>query len=152
MQQMSWRMEKSRTPYLGGILFALAFLVWPARSLEQTTGNGSVTLSGHVPSAVKNGTARLLYPASRQISTIDARVILPLQNQAQLDALLRDLYDPTGPTFRHFLTPVEFTQRFGASPTDSLEVREIPHPPGTFRVSVFNERSRAEGDRSGGGL
>ena len=40
---------------------------------------------------------------------------LPLRNQAELTELLRRLYDPTSPDYRHFLTPQEFVARF--SPT-----------------------------------
>lgn len=38
---------------------------------------------------------------------------LPLRNQAELDALLQDLYDPASPRFGQYLSNAEFTARFG---------------------------------------
>ena len=43
---------------------------------------------------------------------------LPLRNQPELDALLQQLYDPASPIYRHFLTPEQFTERFGPTATD----------------------------------
>ncbi|HTQ50185.1 MAG TPA: protease pro-enzyme activation domain-containing protein [Candidatus Acidoferrales bacterium] len=43
---------------------------------------------------------------------------LPLRNPAALDALLRQLYDPASPSYHHFLTPEQFTERFGPSRED----------------------------------
>ena len=43
---------------------------------------------------------------------------LPLRNQAELKALVDQLSDPTSPSYRAYLTPAEFTQRFGPSEQD----------------------------------
>jgi subtilase family serine protease len=43
---------------------------------------------------------------------------LRLRNQAELQSLLRDLYDPGSPEYRHFLTVQEFTERFGPTVDD----------------------------------
>jgi uncharacterized repeat protein (TIGR03803 family) len=43
---------------------------------------------------------------------------LPLRNQAELTALLEQLYDPASPQYRHYLTPEQFTERFGPTPQD----------------------------------
>jgi kumamolisin len=45
-------------------------------------------------------------------------IVLPLRNQADLDNLLQELYDPSSPSYRHFLTVPEFTKRFGPSQED----------------------------------
>ncbi len=47
---------------------------------------------------------------------------LPLRNQAELDGLLRDLYDPQSPEFRRFLTVEQFTERFGPTEADYAAV------------------------------
>ena len=39
--------------------------------------------------------------------------MLPLRNQAQLESLLQELYDPSSSSYRQFLTVAEFTERFG---------------------------------------
>jgi kumamolisin len=39
-------------------------------------------------------------------------VPLKIAKQSDLDAFLRDLYDPKSPSFHHYLTPAEFTKRY----------------------------------------
>ncbi|HXC62929.1 MAG TPA: protease pro-enzyme activation domain-containing protein, partial [bacterium] len=43
---------------------------------------------------------------------------LPMRNPAQLAELRRALYDPSSPSFRHFLSPAQFADQFGPSPAD----------------------------------
>jgi subtilase family serine protease len=43
---------------------------------------------------------------------------LPLRNQAELNGLLEQLYDPASPQYRHYLTLDQFTERFGATKED----------------------------------
>jgi kumamolisin len=40
-------------------------------------------------------------------------VVLPLSDQAGLDAFLKDLYDPSSPSYHQYLTVAQFTARFG---------------------------------------
>jgi kumamolisin len=40
---------------------------------------------------------------------------LQLRNRAALDALMVELYDPTSPNYRHFLTPTQFADQFAPS-------------------------------------
>jgi kumamolisin len=49
--------------------------------------------------------------ASEQSMNLD--LVLPLSNQAGLDAFLQDIYNPASPNFHHYVTPAEFTERFG---------------------------------------
>jgi hypothetical protein len=44
--------------------------------------------------------------------------MLPLRNQAELNNLLRDLYDPQSPRYRQYLSVRQFTDSFGASQAD----------------------------------
>jgi len=48
---------------------------------------------------------------------------LPLRNEAELQALLRQLYDPTSTNYHHYLTPAEFMARFGPSEEDYRAVK-----------------------------
>ena len=41
--------------------------------------------------------------------------VLPLRDQAGLESLLKQLYNPASPSYRQFLTPPEFTAQFGPS-------------------------------------
>lgn len=71
----------------------------------------------HVRDAVRNGKAQLVGPMSAsQLMTLN--VVLPLSNQAALDEFLSDLYDPESPSYHHYLTPAQFTARFGPSQAD----------------------------------
>jgi subtilase family serine protease len=62
----------------------------------------------------------LQYPISRMDpdKRLHLAIELPTRNKAQLDQLLQDLYDPKSPDYRHYLTPQEFTQRFGPTQAD----------------------------------
>ena len=51
-----------------------------------------------------------------RIMTLD--LVLPLSNREGVQSFLRDIYDPGSPNFHHFLTPQEFTERFGPSQSD----------------------------------
>jgi uncharacterized repeat protein (TIGR01451 family) len=75
----------------------------------------AVVVPGHVLPAVALLQPLDRLPASQRL-TLD--IGLPLRNQAQLAAFLRDLYDPASPNYRAYLTPQQFTDRFGPSQQD----------------------------------
>jgi subtilase family serine protease len=66
---------------------------------------------------VRNGKAQAIgrLPAN-QVMTLD--VVLPLRNQATLDRVVSDIYDPSSPSYHHYLTVPEFTAQFGPSQAD----------------------------------
>jgi subtilase family serine protease len=74
-------------------------------------------LTRHVREATLTGQAQSIghLPATQSIR-VD--VVLPLRDQAGLDAFLEGLYDPSSSLYRHFLTVQEFTARFGPSAED----------------------------------
>ncbi len=78
-------------------------------------------MTAHVPDAVSSGVAALVghLPSAQHLSMA---ISLPLRNQAELDDLLRDIYDPQSPNFRHYLSVQEFTERFGPSEADYAAV------------------------------
>ena len=91
---------------LAGVVSLLAFglpLSGSAAPRQQLSG-------GHVPAAV----ARLA-PAGSLPGTqrLNLAIGLPLRNEQELDALLQQLYDPASPNYHRYLTPEEFTARFG---------------------------------------
>ena len=51
-------------------------------------------------------------------SLLNLAIGLPLRTAGQLHQLLAELYDPASPRFRQYLTPAEFTERFGPSEAD----------------------------------
>ena len=74
-------------------------------------------MTRHVREANVRGQAKFIgrLPAGQSMR-ID--VVLPLRNQAELENFLQELYDPSSPSYRHFLTVQEFTAKFGPSQED----------------------------------
>ncbi len=74
-------------------------------------------LTRHVPAVVANGKAQLVghLPAD-QVMRFD--IVMPLRDQTGLDIFLQQLYDPSSIFFHQFITPEEFTARFGPSDQD----------------------------------
>ncbi len=98
---------------------------------REVTLNGQAPLVGRVPSA----------KAMRLV------LVLPLRNQAALDNLLKELYDPSSPQYRQFLTVEEFTARFGPSQEDYDAVIRFAEANG-FTV-VGTSRNRLNVDITG---
>jgi kumamolisin len=90
------------------LLFSMAALV----SAGVAQSRAQTLMTRHVREATRNGQARLIgrLPLN-QVMQLD--VVLPIRDQAGLDSFLADLYSTTVPNFRAFLTPTEFTERFG---------------------------------------
>ncbi len=80
---------------------------------------GLVTLSGHVPSVVSSQSSLGQLPGTNRLHLA---IGLALQNQAGLDALLREISDPASPNFRHYLTTAEFAAQFGPTDQDYQKV------------------------------
>jgi len=72
-------------------------------------------LHDHVPTAAKTLKPVDQLPAGKHLSLA---IGLPLRNQAELNNLLRDISDPASPNFHHYLTPEQFTEKFGPTTTD----------------------------------
>jgi kumamolisin len=82
-----------------------------------TSSRAQSFLTHHVRDVVRSGSAQAIgrLPAS-QIMSLD--IVLQLRDQAGLDRLVSELYDPTSPSYRHFLTVPEFTAEFGPTQKD----------------------------------
>ena len=80
---------------------------------------GMVALRGQVPAVVSQ-----LQPGGQVSGATEMNLAigLPLRNQAALTNLLRQLYDPSSPNYRHYLTPDEFTAQFGPIEEDYQKV------------------------------
>ena len=96
-------------------------------------------LHGHVPPDVAKlnlqSTGRL--PATNQMRLA---IGLPLRDQAGLDALLQQLYDPASPNYRHYLTPGEFTERFGPTQQDYDKVIAFANKNGLQVAARYSTR------------
>ena len=96
----------------GSILLAAAAIFCSAASSSYAQS----MLTHHVREATEMSGVALIgaLPPSQ---TLSLDLVLPIRNQAGLDALLAKIYDPASPLYRQFLTPAEFTSQFG--PTEA---------------------------------
>src|ERR1035438_7226105 len=94
------------------VLFSLAIVALV--SIVTINSQAQSVLTHHVREVTHNGQAQSLgrLPAN-QIMQLD--VVLPFSDQDGLDAFLKDLYDPSSPSYHHYLTVRQFTDRFGPS-------------------------------------
>src|SRR5262252_7595806 len=71
---------------------------------------GLRTLRGHLPKLPSGLASKGRLPETKRLHLA---IGLPLRNEKGLDDFLAATYDPHSPSFRHYLTPDEFTARFG---------------------------------------
>jgi subtilase family serine protease len=97
---------------LGSIVFAAA-----AALLATTALSAQTLLTHQMRDAVRNNQAQAVgrLPAN-QLMSLD--IVLPLRNQAGLERLLDEIYDPSSASYRHYLTVPEFTAQFGPTHAD----------------------------------
>jgi subtilase family serine protease len=65
---------------------------------------------------------------------------LPLNNEAQLQILLDQLYDPTSTNYEQFLTPDQFTEMFGPTPDQYQTVIDFVQANGLTVTGVYSNR------------
>ena len=94
-------------------------------------------LHGHIPAAVTK-----LAPLGRENGGDRLRLAigLPLRNQEELTNLLQQIYDPTSPNYHHYLTPEEFTARFGPTEEDYEAVRRFAEQNGLTVTTTHPNR------------
>jgi subtilase family serine protease len=87
-------------------------------SLLATSGraaNERQTLGGHVPAIVAKLPPVGRLEASRRLKLA---IGLASRDEQGLDTFIQELYDPASPNYRHYLTPEQFTGRFGPTEHD----------------------------------
>src|ERR1700733_13715195 len=80
-------------------------------------GRAQTLMTRHVREVTLNGQAK---PVGRLSSTkiMQLDVVLPIRDQAGLDAFLTNLHNPASSDYERYLTPSEFTERFGPTQQD----------------------------------
>jgi subtilase family serine protease len=103
-------------PRFGRFLLTFAALL-SLLSLATTHSQAQSLSTRHVREVTRTGEAKPIgqLPPG-QVMTLD--VVLALRDPAGLEVFLKALYDPSSPSYRHFLTVPEFTERFGPSQED----------------------------------
>ena len=95
------------------LICTLAALIACAAIMGQASSSGSVSLRGNHPAqaAALAGAAR-----AESAMPLQLTIVLGVRNQAALEQLLADQQNPASPQYHKWLTPQEFSSRFG--PTD----------------------------------
>ena len=83
---------------------------------------GFTRLNGCLSPAAERGVLLGALPGDESVAF---SVTLPLGNVSELDTLLRRLYTPGDSLFRRYLTPEQFTERFGPTPRDYAVVEAL---------------------------
>lgn len=94
-------------------------------------------ISGHMVPAVAH-----LQPVEPLPGTNHLHLFLglPLRNEPELDRLLQDLHDPTGTNFHQWLSPAQFTERFGPTVEDYEKVLRFAGQQGFKVTGIHSNR------------
>jgi kumamolisin len=97
------------------------FTVVAAVCLVTTAAIGQTVSTRHIRDAVRRGEVA---PNGRlaQSHVLQLDLVLPLKDPAGLKSFLADVYNPGSPNYHHWLTPAEFTARFGPTQAQYDEV------------------------------
>ncbi len=98
-------------------MFTIAAIV----SAIPCVSNAQSVLTRHVREVTLTGEAAPInrLPATQ---TMSLDLVLPLRDPEGLKTFLAELYDPNSPSYHHFLTPTEFTAKFGPTEEQYAEV------------------------------
>ncbi len=96
-------------------------------------------LHGHVP----RGVAEQKWPAIGRLpasTTLQLAIGLPMRNKERFNNFLQELYTPGDPDFRQYLTPQQFTERFGPTEQDYQTLIEFAQSNGLTVTSTHPNR------------
>ena len=115
-------------------LLALAGVVWPSQGAQA----GMKTLNGHVPSVVAHLSSLGHLNAT---NSLHLAIGLPLRNQADANALVQQMYDPSSPNYGKFLSPGDFAAQFGPAEADYQSVINFARTNGFTVVGGHSNRT-----------
>ncbi|MGA2138690.1 MAG: protease pro-enzyme activation domain-containing protein [Verrucomicrobiia bacterium] len=110
---------------VAAVSMALWLLVTPAQAQQRRT------LPSHVPASAHGQPVDRLPGSTR----LNLAIGLPLRNQEALTKLLQQIYDPGSPQYRQYLTPEQFTEKFGPTEQDYQAVIDFANRSG-FRITA----------------
>ena len=79
--------------------------------------NAETVATHHVRDVIHGGQAQMV-GLPTEIKELNLDVVLPVRDRAGLDALAAAVSDPQSPEYHHYLTPAQFTERFGPTQED----------------------------------
>ena len=110
-------MGKVRAPRL--FLMAIGLAVTIAAARPAMAGDAATILEGNHPDEAADIAGQTNAPPS---APLEMRLTMALRNRAELTRLLADQQDPASPDYHRWLTPDEFTARFGPTDADLARV------------------------------
>jgi subtilase family serine protease len=116
-------------------LLGLALLLFVEGALAQA----QAPMTQQVRDVTLSGTAQVVgtLPATQTMRLV---LVLPLRNQAGLNTLLGNLYNPSSPSFHQYLTVDEFTALYGPSEEDYNAVIQFAQTNGFSVVGTSRNR------------
>jgi kumamolisin len=134
-------MKQSEKTCGGAVLRGLYVVLCSATLLSfmQTPAQAQSMPTRHVRQEVMSGEASFLnrLPATQSLRL---NIALPLRNEAELDDLLQNLFDPQSPSFHQFLSVQEFSERFGPTEGDYAAVVRFAEQNGLAITGTFPNR------------
>jgi|GEM_PF-1055737 len=134
-----------RRAWIGALLAALAL-----GAVGSSAAESSVALPGHIMKRIRTATRLERLPAEENV---ELSLVVRL-DQALLDQTLAQLYGPKAPAHKRFLSPAEFTRKFGLAEkrqklkdfaqAAGLTVNAAEDRPGSLLVKVAGPASRVE--------
>jgi subtilase family serine protease len=111
--------DGNKTRWISAVMLLVAAFLAPVQGQTQKQASQRTLLHNKVPASVRN-----LQPVTRVNGSTVLRlsVSLPLRNQDALKILIQQLYDPASPSYHQYLSPEEFTARFGPTDEDYQKV------------------------------
>jgi len=112
-------MSQSEKSYGVAVLRGLFVVMGSAMilSVMETPAQAQSLLTRHVRQEVISGQATF-QGRLPDTQTLRIDIVLPLRDPAGLEKFLQEVYDPSSPSYRRFLTVPEFTARFGPTQED----------------------------------
>jgi subtilase family serine protease len=115
------------------IFFGLAWF-----ALAGNVALATQKLQGHLPSAATNSPATGRLPAT---ATLNFAISLPLRNDEALSQFLLEVNDPASPSYHQYLTPEEFTRRYGPAAEDYSRIIEFAQTNGFVVTTLHSNRT-----------
>ncbi len=96
---------------------AILFAIIAAASSANAYAQAQFVSIGHAREVIQSGQAHAIGKLPPEhVMSLD--LVLPLRDEAGLDALLNEIQDPASASYRQFLSVEEFTARFGPTQAD----------------------------------
>jgi hypothetical protein len=111
-------------------------LIW-AGGVYSVLGAGLKALHNHVPAVTSKLATVGDLPATNELRLA---IGLPLRDATGLVKFLKEVYDSASPNFHHYLTPTEFTARFGPTVQDYAAVKAFAQANGFVITSTHGNR------------